>query len=268
MTVKIFYALRQKSNISTAEFQKLWKEQYGPLVASLQTTLKISKYTQIHRFVGEVDTVMRESRKLLWKREEDPFDIVDEYFFDMSLDVFIENFASLQQAWKQLVDLESSIIDPAGSQISFVCERPQVMPGPAHDNIIASPWNHLLRIHVFAEMRDDEGFEHWGNDHAEVVRRWAHASGAVKYVQNHPRLPNKSATVLDAIRKERGIDGSSAYTWYASCWFGDDILSRTDPTTMTGGLEITQDEELGWMKPGSMNCMVAKDHIFVDKYRI
>lgn len=267
MAVKLFYALRQKSDISTAEFQKIWKEKYGPLVASLQTTLKISKYIQIHRWPGDVDTILREARTLLWKPDVPPFDIVDEYYFDMSLDEFVSNFAALQEAWKPLITLESSIIDPAGSQISFVTEHPQVMPG-AQDNIIASPWNHLLRIHVFAEMRDEAAFEHWENDHADVVRRWSHASGGLKYVQNHPRLNSKNAAVLDALRKERGIDGSSVYTWYASAWLGDDVLSRQNPMSATAGKEINDDEELGWMKPKSMNYFLAKEFIFVDKYRV
>lgn len=276
MSVKFFYALRQQPHLNTEEFQRIWRDEYGPLVASLQTKLKIAKYTQIHRFQGTVDTQMRESRTLLWKRDEAPFDVVDEYLLDMSMDEFVAQFSELRDAWKPLVEFERRHVDAAGSHLSFVTERPQVVPG-ANDNLLASPWNHVLRIHVFAEMRDDDGaaFDHWANEHAAVVRRWAHASGAEKYVQNHPRVNTRNAAVLDAMRADRGLpvplaDNRHAYTWYASCWVHDDIMTKGagNPTSLRAAGEIAGDEDLGWMLPGSMNYMVGKDYIFVDKYRI
>lgn len=236
-------------------------------MASLQTTLKISKYTQIHRVPGDIDTIIRAAKPMLINKDAAPFDVVDEYSFDSSMEDFIKTIGDIQAAWKPLLDLEASVIDPSGSHISFVYEQPQVMKDP-YDNVMASPYNHILRIHVFAEMRDnDAAYEHWSAEHGPIVRRWAASSGVHKYVQNHPRNSGRISPVLDAIRKERGVDTSSTHTWYASCWVEDNLLSRADPIATRATLEIDEDEQSGWMKHGTMNWMIGKDYIFVDKHR-
>jgi hypothetical protein len=261
MTVKLAYALRQRPNLTTEEFQKLWRDNHGPLVASFQTVLNLVKYVQAHRLHCEIDDSLRRSREMLCTKEEAPFDIFDEYYFEGSMQKFIANLHSEEgkRAWDTLRKDEEKYIDFRGSQMFFVQELPQILPGP-HDNLIASEFNHTFRAVALAEMSEG-GFDYWLNSHASLTRRWATVMGYEKYVQNHPY----QASVLADLRKERGMPAVARYSWYTNIWVNSRVAY--DVKYQEGMMIIRKDEDSGFMKPGSMSCFLAKEQFLVDKYR-
>jgi len=258
--VKLAYLLRQRPNLATKDFQRLWLDNHGPLVASFQTALNLVKYVQTHRLPGDMDESLRTSREMLCVKNEAPFDIFDEYYFDGSMQDFESNLLTPEgrQAWEALIKDEEKYIDFAGSQMFFVQEIPQILPGP-HDTLIASEFNHILRAVALADTSEG-GFTYWLNGHAPLVRRWATVMGYEKYIQNHPL----QASILGTLQKERRMP-AARYSWYTNIWVNSRV--NYDAKYQEGLAEIRTDEDSGFMAAGSMSCFLAKEHIFVDKYR-
>ena len=270
MPVKFFHAVRQQPHVSTVQLQQAWREQVGPLVASLQQALGLSRYVQLHRTPGTLDETLRSFKGKLLDTSVPPYDIVDEYTFEGTLTQFLAAFSNHQALWLPLLELQRPLVDAQGSSIGLVTEVPQVLNSKSANSLIASPYNHLARIFVTAEMDEAYGgFEHWGDEHASLVRRWAAASAVYTYVQNHPRRGDTADRVLSMMREEWAVgDLPGKDGWYATAIIEDSILSGAGPVSLQSGQEIATDEASGWMKEGSVNYMVGKEYIFVDRYRV
>ena len=46
--IRLNFPLRRLPNLSRADFQKYWREEHGPLVASVARTLQMRRYMQSH----------------------------------------------------------------------------------------------------------------------------------------------------------------------------------------------------------------------------
>lgn len=261
MPIKIVRALRPQDNVSTEQFQKLWREQIGPHVASLQTSLNLIKYVQIHRAKSELDDSIRTSRPNL-VQSRPPFDIVEELYFDGTMDDFVANYSSESgsKAWKSLRESGIPYLDLSECHIYIVEERPFVLPG-SPDNLIASEYNHVFKVVALVDALDgDRSIEYWGRSHAALTQRWAPSLGILKYVQNHLYYP----PVLDKLAEDFGAMKAPcdicAIMWY-------NARHQSDETSQHGMIEIREDEDSGFMTPNSMMCFAGKEYIFVDRYR-
>ena len=264
MPVKFFYAVRQQPHIPTADFQQAWREQVGPLVASLQHAARITRYVQLHRTPGDLDDGVRASRVELLDRSAPPYDIVDEYTFEGGLPEFLDTFTKFQELWQPVLELQSRFVDASTSSLGLVTEVYQVQTA---NGTIASPYNQLSRVFVTAEM-DESGLEHWANDHASLVRRWSAAGSVHTYVQNQPRRTWQAAEVLGAMRQAWGIGvRSGQYACYATAIIEEGTSVGASVVSQQAGREIEADEAAGWQKKNTMSIMVGKEFIFVDKYR-
>ncbi|OQV00133.1 EthD domain-containing protein [Cladophialophora immunda] len=262
MTVKLIWALRQKGGITTDDFQKIWREDYGPFVASLQTPLNLAKYVQIFRTAGDLDNSLRSTRANL-VQPGPPFDIVDEFYFDGTIDEFLENYDSPngRQAWQALNEIIQKHLNLSQCHVSMVEERPFVCPSNS-DTLVASKYNHLVRAVAFAKAaKGTESVEYWGRCHSALTKRWAAAMGLVVYVQNHQIQPRG----LGRLSEDFGID-KSPYDICATMLF-DERISTTNDVYRNAMLEIRNDENSGFMRPQSMLCFAGKDHVFVDRHR-
>jgi hypothetical protein len=261
MTVKLAYLLRQRSTLTTKEFQREWRENHGPLVASLQTVLNLTKYVQAHRLPGKEDDSLRTSRPYLCVQNEPPYDILDEYYFEGSVEDLMSKLRTPEgkQAWETLIKDEKKYIEFGQSQMFFVQEVPQILPGPL-DTLMASGFNHIIRAIALAEM-PEWGLDHWQNRHGPLIRRWATTMGYEKYVQNHPY---QDPAVAD-LRLEREMPGTARYSWYTNIWVNTRVVH--DEKTRDALDEILEDENSGFMRAGSMSCFLGKEYIFVDRYR-
>jgi hypothetical protein len=249
MSFKLVYALRQRTGLPTEEFQRIWREEHGPLVASVQTPLRLIKYIQVHRFTGDFDTLLRSSRSAS-VTSDTPFDIVDEYWFDGSKEDVIAAFNSEKgkAAWKTLRDAEAQYIDFAQSHLFFVQER-LVVP---REGLIAAESNTSYLIIAFAEFAHGQAsFDHWITYHADLSRKWSSVLYFEKYVQNHPL----DVAVLGTMRQERGMPQSLKYSWLTEMW----INSRAsyDQEYERGRAELRKDEDSGFLKPASISCFAG-----------
>jgi len=60
--VDIVFLLRRRPEMPAEEFHRYWREQHGPLVASLADTLNIRRYAQLHTLDTPLTEALRDSR--------------------------------------------------------------------------------------------------------------------------------------------------------------------------------------------------------------
>lgn len=60
--IKLTFCLHRLPSLSRAEFQTYWREAHAPLVASVQSTLRIHRYVQTHASPEEMETELRRVR--------------------------------------------------------------------------------------------------------------------------------------------------------------------------------------------------------------
>jgi uncharacterized protein (TIGR02118 family) len=61
--IKLTFCLTRKDGLTREEFQRYWREQHAPLVASHAATLRIRRYVQLHSFPAEAQVATRASRE-------------------------------------------------------------------------------------------------------------------------------------------------------------------------------------------------------------
>lgn len=260
MAVKIVLALRQKDGVSAERLLKVWREERGPHVASLQTRINLVKYIQVHRQKGALDDGLRSSRKDLMRQEEPPFDLVEELVFDGTLDDFANNYHSETTAWSAFRQSCAEYLDYSRSYIFMVEERPFVSPG-SPDLIMASESNHIFKAVAFTIAAGGaKGVEYWTRCHSATTQRWAPSLGLDKYVQNIPYHPD----FLDQLQKDFGT-AKPPYDICAIMWFNE--RKQVGQAYATALEAIREDEDSGFMPPNSMATFAGKEHIFVDRYR-
>ncbi|KAJ3546715.1 hypothetical protein NM208_g1865 [Fusarium decemcellulare] len=267
MVVKLTYAIHQKPYISLEKFQKQWREVHGPLVSSLQTPLKLVKYVQAHRTPGSADDAVRAARPQVVDKNETPWAVVDEYYFDFSsIKDFHEHlfFPGAQDAWRTLFNHEKGLVDFDRSQLFFVAEHLQVATDAAAQTL-ASEYNSVNLAFAFVEFSEGSGaMQHWICNHAPLIRRYAAALGFDKYIQNHPRDGGEAA--LSHLREERGIK-EGRYSSYASFWINERAATN-DAAMQRAAKEVSADEVSGFVKAKTGNCLIAKELVFVDQWRV
>ncbi|KIW90815.1 uncharacterized protein Z519_08598 [Cladophialophora bantiana CBS 173.52] len=259
MTVKIILALRQKANVSIDVFQKKCKEERGPLIASLQTSLRLVKYVQNHRQCDKSDDELRSVRPNLISSES-PFDVIEEFCIDDTDDGFARSFRSQREVWKVLRDACADFLDYSTSFFVLVEERTLILPG-SPDMIMASEYNSINKAVAFAvSSTNSNGAQYWMRSHSTTTQRWGPALGLKKYAQNVPY----DHDVLNELSEGFGTV-RPRYDICATMWF--DGNAQFGNAYVKALAAIREDEDSGFLTPKSMTTSLVKEHIFVDKYR-
>ena len=106
--LRLVYVLRRRPEMTREEFQRYWRENHGPLVASVADKLGIKRYQQVHTGYDEFaiggDAVRGDVAE--------PYDGVAELWFD-DLASLQANFTSEegQEAGRLLAEDEAKFID-------------------------------------------------------------------------------------------------------------------------------------------------------------
>jgi uncharacterized protein (TIGR02118 family) len=75
--IKLSFAVRRREDVDLAEFHRYWQDEHGPLVRSMQQTLRIRRYVQTHRLETPLNEMLRSSRRAM-----EPCDRVAELWWD------------------------------------------------------------------------------------------------------------------------------------------------------------------------------------------
>src|SRR4029453_19074596 len=76
--IRLIFLLRRRPELSLPEFQRYWREEHGPLVASHAQRIGALRYIQVHRLDDEINARMAKSRDGM----EEPYDGVAELWWD------------------------------------------------------------------------------------------------------------------------------------------------------------------------------------------
>lgn len=258
MTIKLVYALRQRDGHSLEEFQTYWRETHGPLLASFQTVLQMTKYIQVHRTPGDLDEGLRASRQSLVTKEP-IFNVVDHYWFEGSISEVVNRFKSEEgrEAWKAIIQSEERYIDFAKSSLIFV--QPRIIIPPREPYLRASPSNSTYCCNAFSEFPPgQESWDHWYDVHGSMCQRVADAIFFTKYIQDHPR----EVPFVEQMRRERGMLLESRYKFCTNMWF--ETRTTYDATFQAAQEEIRADEDSGFQLAHTLNAFMGKEFYFVD----
>ena len=121
------FCLKRLPGLSRQEFQRYWREQHGPLVASHAEALGIRRYVQVHTLDSPVNAAAQASRG-----GPEEFDGVAELWYDSleALQAAVRTDAG-RAAGAELLEDERRFIDLERSPLWFAEEKPVVgAPAP------------------------------------------------------------------------------------------------------------------------------------------
>jgi len=255
--IRLIFLLRRRPELSLAEFQRYWREEHGPLVASHAQRIGALRYIQVHRLDDEINARMAKSRGGM----EEPYDGVAELWWD-SEEALTRVMAAKggQAAAAALLEDERKFIDLPNSPLWLAYEYPQVNPTP--ENIVARERNSIVKLYFplrrRSELSEEAAQLYWRTSHGPLIRSQAQAGGILRYQQVH-----RFDSSLEAeLRKSRGTVTPS-YTGHAEVWF-DRGVARTGPEAAASGPRAIEDESK--FIDFARSCMwIGKEHVFIDR---
>ena len=255
--IRLIFLLRRKSGMTLAEFQRYWREEHGPLVASVQQKIGALRYVQVHTLDDPLNARMAEARGGM----EVPYDGVAELWWDSeeALASMLANDAG-RAAGALLLEDERRFIDLPNSPLWLAHEYPQVNPSP--ENLLARERSGVVKLYFplrhRAEQSLAEAQRYWRTSHGPLIRSQAHASGILRYQQVH-RFESAFET---ALRESRGTR-TPAYTGHAEVWF-DRSSSRSGPEAEAAVRRAIEDEAR-FIDFKRSAIWIAKERVFIDR---
>ena len=256
--IRLTYVLHRKPETSRAEFQKYWRENHGPLVASHAHTMNLLRYVQVH-------TLEEATRQTDGPRGpmEDPYDGVAELWWKSRDDLISAmNTAKGRVAAQELLEDEAKFIDLPNSPLWFAHEYPQVNPSP--ENIVATEMSPLVKLYYpmrnLASLSPEEAQLYWRTSHGPLFRSIAATSNAKRYIQVH-RYEDELEGVL---REARGTV-VEPYFGHAELW-----LDRASPSPAAATPEAIRarqllvEDEAKFIDFARSTMFRAKERVFVD----
>lgn len=255
--IRLIFVLRRLPGMSLEEFQRYWRENHGPLVASHSTHMGIIKYIQLHTMVSPIHEVMRESRGLM-----EPYDGVAELWFDNQAETQAEAVSpQREEATLELLEDEKKFIDFSHSTMWMATDVPQINPTP--ENIVALERSTIVKLfYVFRRLPSlsrEETHLYWRMNHGPLIRRNASPTGILRYIQVHALDDELSA-------ESRELRGGmeEPYDGHAELWY-DSSLMGTENEQRQKATDLFLEDERNFIDFSRSAMWYGKEHVFVDR---
>jgi uncharacterized protein (TIGR02118 family) len=255
--IRLVFLLRRKPSLTLEAFQRYWREEHGPLVASFARHIGVLRYTQSHRLDVPTNADMQQARGGM----EPEYDGVAELWWDAeaALASALATEAGRKAAAALVAD-EEKFIDLPNSPLWLNHEYPQVNPTP--ENIVARERSGIVKLHFplrfRSELSNDDARLYWRTTHGPLIRSQAHVSGILRYMQIH-RYPSP----LEASLREARGTTVPAYDGHAEVWF-DRSIARTGPEVKAAGRRAVEDESK-FIDFKRSTMWLGKEHVFIDR---
>lgn len=258
--IRLTFLLRRKPEMSLAEFQRYWRENHGPLVASHAHHLNILRYVQVHTI--EEDDARKAQRAANPRGPmEPPYDGVAELWWNNRAEIVAANAsAEGQAAGAELLEDERKFIDLPNSPLWFAYEYPQINPS---ENLVATEMSSLVKHHYplrhLASLTLDEAQLYWRTNHGPIIRHNA-PPGVKRYVQVH-RFEDE---LEGQLREARGTVVDS-YTGHAELW--NERTARAPGTAtpeMIRFAQLAYEDETNFIDFARSTTFDAKERVFID----
>jgi uncharacterized protein (TIGR02118 family) len=254
--IRLVFLLRRKCGTSLAEFQRYWREEHGPLVASVQTKIGALRYVQVHTIDDPTNLAAAQARGGM----EPIYDGVAELWWpsEQALAGVLATDAG-RAAGALLLEDERKFIDLAHSPLYLNYEYPQVNPGP--ENLLARESSPLVKLYFPlrqpAQQDIEEAQLYWRTTHGPLIRSLAQGMGILRYQQVH-----WFASPLErALRESRGTV-TPPYMGHAEVWFERPL--RAGPEAAEGNRRAIEDEAK-FIDFKRSTIFLAKERVFIDR---
>ena len=261
--IRLVQLLRRPSGMSHEQFSAIWRDEHGPLAASLQTTLDMVRHVQLHRDPANqgLDTAAATARGGM----QPSFDGIMETWWksEEALRATLDSDAG-HAAHELLVESEGRFVDLANSPLWLAREYPQVASGFARP--AAGLRSGVMRLHFALQplphLSDDAARRYWLTQHGPLVRSHAVARGTMAYNQVHRDDAPAAAELAAALRGQRGST-AAPYLGHAEAWF-DRLIGHAGPEKDNGAGSALADERnfIDWDRS---TILVGKEHVFVER---
>jgi len=254
--IRLVFLLRRKPGTSLEAFQRYWREEHGPLVASVQMKIGALRYVQVHT----IDDPMNASAAVARGGMEPIYDGVAELWWESekALGEALATEAG-RTAGALLLEDEKKFIDLPASPLYLNYEYPQVNPGP--ENLLARELSPLVKLYFplrqHAHQTLDEAQLYWRTAHGPLIRSMAQGMGILRYQQVH----YFASPLEKALRESRGTV-TPPYMGHAEVWF--ERPARSGPEGVEGNRRAVADEAK-FIDFKRSAIFLAKERVFIDR---
>ena len=250
--IRLTFLLRRLPDQSLEKFQRYWREEHGPLVASVAQRLNILRYVQVHRIEAPINEQLTSARGGM----ETPYDGVAELWWENE-EKFAE-VADLDQAATLLED-ERRFIDLAQSPLWFAHEYPQINPV---ERIVARERSGIVKLHYPLRpppgITEEAAQHYWRTQHGPLIRSLVAGGPLLRYQQVHRfQSPHEAA-----LRRARGTQ-TEPYLGHAESWL--DNLHREAGPNAAEVNRLTIEDEAKFIDFSRSAVWVGKEFYFVDR---
>ncbi len=114
-----------------------------------------------------------------------------------------------------------------------------------------------------ADIADAEFHRYWLEDHGPLVRRWAQAIRARKYIQSHTCAP----ALNDLLLKSRGL--AAPYDGITEVWWDDEASCRTgfEGADAAEAHRALLEDEAKFIDFGQSRVFMTEEHVIFDYTR-
>lgn len=261
--IRLVQLLRRPDGMSAQQFDTIWRDEHGPLVASLQTSLDLVRHVQLFRDpAGQgLDTAAATARGGM----QPAFDGIMETWWrsEETLRATLDSDAGAA-AHELLVESERRFVDLAASPLWLAREYPQVASGFARP--VSGLRTGVVRLHFALQplphLSDDAARRYWLTQHGPLVRSHAVARGTMAYNQVHRDDAPSAAELAAALRAARGST-AAPYLGHAEAWI-DRLVGYAGPEKDNGAADALADERnfIDWDRS---TILVGKERVFVER---
>ena len=255
--IRLVYLLRRKPELSLDEFQRLWRDEHGPLVAFHQVRLGILRYTQSHRVDDPATDSSTAARGM-----EPPYDGVAEVWWESEEALAAASATDPgRRAAAEVLQDEARFIDLSASPLWLAHEYPQLNPGP--EPLVARPKSSLVKTHYPLRhppsLTLEEAQTYWRTVHGPLARSMAPTRGILRYIQVH-----RYESPLEAeLRESRGTT-IEPYTGHAESWV-DRSAQRESPEA-AAGQGAAREDEARFIDFARSTRWAGKEYVLVDRW--
>lgn len=256
--IRLVFLLRRLPGLSLDDFHARWRDEHGPLVASVQQHLGIVRYTQSHRLEDPLNERMAAARGGM----EEPYDGVAELWFASEAAFVAAGRTSAgKAAGARLLEDEAQFIDLPRSPLWLAHDLPQI--NPAGDPIVARPHSTVAKLHFplrpLPSLTVEQAQAYWRIQHGPLIRRMAPASGILRYQQVH----RYDTPIEAALRSARGVEVET-YMGHAETWM-DRSHGTGAPETRAAARAAVADERT-FVDLARSTLWIGKEHVLVDRW--
>ena len=261
--IRVNFVLRRLPGMSAEEFENIFRNIYGPLVAKYQSVLDLQRYVQSYTLLKDT---FGEALRAARPEMHEPFDGTAAFWWPTRERMAAAlGSAAGKAALAELVECERTFVDLSLSCIFLTREIPQINPMP-EDCILARSGSPIVKLiyvlRALPALGRSECQAWWQTRHGAITRRYGAAMGFLRYIQSHSFDDPLNA----ALAKDRG--SLAAYDGMTEVWFDRLYLANViDHPACEGseGFGLLLEDEYKFVDLSGASTWFAKEQVLVER---